>query len=181
MTFFSKSLLHAKTLKFLPLNIQVGHLLRKTLFLNLHYYCTNLSKIISLFHLPVLEVDPAIPCKLQLFRGSFPREDAPSCLAILEGIFFSKRIPLASLEVPAFKRRLLSRYSSLLNFSFSKFTMHSQRALKDSFKPPQGNFRAISQIHNISCILECLRNVTVYSNSMKHTFCKIGNFVRIYY
>ena len=137
-------------------------------------------KIISLFHLPILEVDPAMFCKLQLLRGSFPRDDASSCLAILEGICFLKKVPLSSLEVPAVKRRLLSRYSSIQNVYSSKFTIAKEHS-KNSSKPPQRNYRAISQIHNFRHIPECLRNDTVYSNSMKDTICKIGNFVRIYF
>ena len=131
-------------------------------------------KIISLFHLPILEVDPA------MLRGSFPKEDASSCLAVLEGICFLKKVPLSSLEVPAFKRRLLSRYSSIQNVYSSKFTIAKEHS-KNSSKPPQRNYRAISQIHKFRHILECLRNDTVYSNSMKDTISKIGNFVCIYF
>ena len=87
-------------------------------------------KIISLFHLPILEVEPAMFCKLQLLRGSFPKEEAPSWLAILEGIYFLKKVPLSSLEVPAFKRRLLSRYSLF------KQIQHSQRAFKKLIQAP---------------------------------------------
>ena len=72
MTVFSISLLHAKTLKFFPLNIQVGHLFRKTLFVNLH------RKETSLCHVALVAkfLDDNKPKKLlkslfELFRRSY--------------------------------------------------------------------------------------------------------------
>ena len=61
VTVFSISLLHAKTLKFLHLNIQVGHLFRKSLFLNLHREETSLRHV----HLVAKCLDDNKPKKLR--------------------------------------------------------------------------------------------------------------------
>ena len=69
----------------------------------------------------------------------------------------------------------------LLEWTFSndEYLDKSRLANAGTYATPKSD--KISKIHNIRHIRECLGNNTVYSNSMKDTICKIGNFVRIYF